>query len=104
MSSSSGTYKDPLKINLAKQTRALLALLPSGSKYFSAISLASSSAKLLSTLSQLLAVESLTLAIADLFRPLLVDLCARWISDEDGLEDRLIALCCLIEVHEELFP
>ncbi|KAF8443019.1 hypothetical protein L210DRAFT_3759383 [Boletus edulis BED1] len=95
---------DPLTINLSKQTRALLAILPTDSAYSTQISLASSPTALLSTLSRLLAAPSLTVSISDLFRPLLVDLCARWLHDEEDLEDRFIAFCMLIENHEELFP
>lgn len=95
---------DPLAINLSKQTQALLAILPPDSTYASQISLASSPKALLSALSRLLAVPSLTVSISDLFRPLLIDLCARWLHDLEDLEDRFIALCMLIEYHEELFP
>lgn len=95
---------DPLTINLPKQARALLAILPPESAYSTQISLASSPKTLLSTLSQLLAVPSLTVPISDFFRPLLVDLCARWLNDQEDLEDRFAALCMLIENHEELFP
>lgn len=98
------TLNDPLAINLSKQTRELLAVLPPESPYVSRISLASSPKVLLSTLSRLLTVPSLTVPISDLFRPLLVDLCARWLHDQEDLEDRFIAFCMLIENHEELFP
>ncbi|KAH0831978.1 midasin [Lanmaoa asiatica] len=98
------TLNDPLTINLSKQTRALLAILPPDSTHSSQISLASSPKALLSTLSRLLAVASLTVPISELFRPLLVDLCARWLHDQEDLEDRFVAFCMLIENHGELFP
>jgi midasin len=98
------TRQDPLTINLAKQTRALLALLPPDSIYASQISLASSARDLLATLSRLLAVPSLTITVSSLFRPLLTDLCARWLQDQQDEEDKFVALCVLIENHEELFP
>ena len=98
------SLKDPLSINLPKQTRALLAVLPPDSPHASQISLASSPSALLSTLSRLLAVPSFTVPISDLFRPLLVDLCARWLHDQEDPENRFIAFCLLIEIHEELFP
>ncbi|KAH7885416.1 midasin [Phlebopus sp. FC_14] len=104
MSSSTSARYDPLTINLAKQTRALLALLPSGSPYITQISLASSPGDLLSILSRLLAKPSLTVTISDLFRPLLIDLFARWLQDEKDIEERFVALCLLIEYHDELFP
>ncbi|KAG9315862.1 hypothetical protein JVU11DRAFT_3511 [Chiua virens] len=95
--------EDPLYIDLAKQTRSLLAILPQNS-HSTRISSASSPKALLSTLSRLLAVPSLTVPISDLFRPLLVDLCARWLEDQEDLEERFVALCMLIENHQELFP
>ncbi|KAG1742325.1 P-loop containing nucleoside triphosphate hydrolase protein [Suillus paluster] len=95
---------DPLSINLAKQKRALLALLPSSSIHIQQITEANTPAHALSTLSCLLAIPALTLTIADLFRPLLIDLCARWLHDDDDIEDRFIAFCLLIEFHEELYP
>ncbi|KAG1843016.1 P-loop containing nucleoside triphosphate hydrolase protein [Suillus subalutaceus] len=95
---------DPLRINLAKQKRALRALLPPDSFHIQHITEANIPTNALSTLSRLLAVPALTLTIADLFRPLLIDLCARWLHDDDDIEDRFIAFCLLIEIHEELYP
>ncbi|KAG1818477.1 uncharacterized protein BJ212DRAFT_1479486 [Suillus subaureus] len=95
---------DPLSINLAKQKRALRALLPPDSFHIQCITEANTPVHALSTLSRLLAVPALTLTIADLFRPLLIDLCARWLHDDDDIEDRFIAFCLLIEFHEELYP
>ncbi|KAG2155783.1 uncharacterized protein EDB93DRAFT_1101572 [Suillus bovinus] len=95
---------DPLSINLEKQKRALCALLPPDSVHIQHITEANTPAHTLSTLSRLLAVPALTLTIADLFRPLLIDLCARWLHDDDDIEDRFIAFCLIIELHEELYP
>ncbi|KAG1851990.1 hypothetical protein C8R48DRAFT_836267 [Suillus tomentosus] len=95
---------DPLTINLEKQKRALCALLPPNSFHIQHITEANTPKHALSTLSRLLAVPALTLTIADLFRPLLIDLCARWLHDDDDIEDRFIAFCLLIELHEELYP
>jgi hypothetical protein len=95
---------DPLSINLAKQKRVLCALLPPDSFHIQRITEANTPTQTLSTLSHLLAVPALTLTIADLFRPLLIDLCARWLHDDDDIEDRFIAFCLLIELHEELYP
>ncbi|KAG2364226.1 hypothetical protein BDR07DRAFT_1608254 [Suillus spraguei] len=94
---------DPLSINLAKQKRALCALLPPDSLHIQHVTEANTPTHALSTLSRLLAVPALTLTIADLFRPLLIDLCARWLHDDDDIEDRFIAFCLLIELHEELY-
>ena len=95
---------DPLSINLAKQKRALLALLPPNSTHIQQIAGANTPAHDLDTLSHLLAAPALTLTIANLFRPLLIDLCARWLHNDDDIEDRFIAFCLLIELHEELYP
>ncbi|KAG2106569.1 uncharacterized protein F5147DRAFT_774850 [Suillus discolor] len=38
------------------------------------------------------------------FEPLLIDLCARWLHDDDDIEDRFIAFRLLIELHEKLHP
>ncbi|KAI6098131.1 midasin [Pisolithus sp. B1] len=62
--------------------------------------------ELLGVLSRCLAEPSLTNIVADLFRPLLIDLCARWLergSNEEE-EKKFVAFCLLIENHEELFP
>ena len=56
----------------------------------------------MSILSQLLSNPAYTQIIATLFRPILIELCARWL--DEGSEDNLVALTLLIEVHEELFP
>lgn len=98
------TIHDPLTINLHGQTRKFLAKLPATSPYAASLLNASSRAELLEILSHLLAVPGLTLSVATTFRPILLDLCARWLHDEDNAEDRLGALCLLIEVHEELYP
>ena len=95
---------DPLCINLAKQKRVLLDLLPPNSTYIQQITEVDAPAHVLSTLSCLLADPALTLTIADLFRPLLIDFCARWLHNDDDIEDRFIAFCLLIELHEELYP
>ncbi|KAG2151443.1 P-loop containing nucleoside triphosphate hydrolase protein [Suillus clintonianus] len=95
---------DPLSINLAKQKRALRALLPPDSIHIHQITEANTTTHALLTLSRLLAVPALTLTIADLFRPILIDLCARWLHDDDNIEDKFIAFCLLIEFHEELYP
>jgi midasin len=94
---------DPLKINLRRQTRVLLSKIPSQSPYSTALLNAPHDA-LLTTLSGLLAVPALTLSVASTFRPILLDLCARWLHDDERIEDRFVALSLLIQPHEELFP
>ncbi|KAF8895596.1 hypothetical protein BD779DRAFT_1609097 [Infundibulicybe gibba] len=106
MSFTTSDLHDPLQINLQRQTRALLDLLPD-SPQISRIKLCTSNSQILQALSVLLADAKLTLLISALFRPVLLDLCARWLDDEDEIEkreDQLVALALLIEVHEELYP
>ena len=95
---------DPLTINIHRQRRQLLSYIPTDTLYHEALSNASTNRELLTTLSGLLAVSQFTQLVATLFRPILLDLCARWIDNEHDVEDHLIALCYLLEVHEELFP
>jgi midasin len=100
------TLQDPLTINLQRQTRALISKLPVGSPYTTTLLNVSSYTELSTTLSYLLTVPSLTLCIATIFRPILFDLCARWLQSDghSELEAQLVALCLLLEPHEELFP
>ncbi|KAG6872267.1 hypothetical protein C0995_011404, partial [Termitomyces sp. Mi166 len=91
---------DPLTINLRRQTTLLLQKIPNPSKYATDVS----TTDLLVTLSQLLSHPAFTLTIATLYRPILFDLCARWLDAEENTEDQLVALCLLLENHEELFP
>ena len=69
----------PLRFNYKRQTLSLISRLPSDSPYVALLHNATSTAELLQTLSSLLSKPELTLTIATLFRPLLLDLCARWL-------------------------
>ena len=102
--SSTSAIHDPLEINLSRQTRHLLSIIPPESEYAEAIKNASTTRELLTQLSKLLAVPAYTQLIATYYRPILLDLCARWIEVDDSKEEQLVALCLLLEVHEELFP
>ncbi|KIO05359.1 hypothetical protein M404DRAFT_999966 [Pisolithus tinctorius Marx 270] len=117
--SSDKVFHDPLTINLPKQTRALVAFLstqssghssPTEDPFLSSLSTLSAAVttarELLGVLSRCLAEPSLTSVVAQLFRPLLIDLCARWLErdSEEEEEKRFVAMCLLIENHEELFP
>lgn len=98
-------FCDPLSINLRRQTELLLTHIPTSSTNYAKITSASNPSELLAALSSALATPAFTKTTATLFRPLLVDLCSRWIHEHDGNTERhLIALCYLVEVHEELFP
>ncbi|KAJ7264443.1 hypothetical protein B0H12DRAFT_1209400, partial [Mycena haematopus] len=97
---------DPLAMNLRGQTRVLISSLPLDSPHASKLATAVSqtSTELLAVLSSLLASPDLTLLIATIFRPILLNLSARWLDEPQNTEEQLVALCFLLEVHEELFP
>lgn len=95
---------DPLRINLAQQLRLLSEELPQGSPYLSLLQNASSRPELLKQLSRLLATPGLSIHVAKFFKPLLVDLCARWLEEETELEEKLEASALLLEIHPEIFP
>ncbi|KDQ25963.1 hypothetical protein PLEOSDRAFT_1045779, partial [Pleurotus ostreatus PC15] len=101
--SSMDRVQNPLAIDLTKQTRILVEELAS-SDFTASIQACRDAGELLATLSKLLATPTLTLLIARLFRPILIDLCARWLEPSNEREHQLVALCLLIGVHEELFP
>ncbi|KAJ7432805.1 P-loop containing nucleoside triphosphate hydrolase protein [Mycena galericulata] len=103
---SSSAIHDPLAINLRGQTRVLLSSLPPDSPHSPTILTAASktSTELLIVLSGLLSCSQLTLLVATIYRPILLDLSARWLDEPQNTEDQLEALCYLLEVHEELFP
>ncbi|KAF5380682.1 hypothetical protein D9757_007075 [Collybiopsis confluens] len=95
---------DPLTLNIHCQTRIFLSKISSDDTTARSISGSTSISQLLENLSRTLAVPAYTTHIATLFRPILLDLCARWASNPIDIEQELVALCLLIEVHEELFP
>ncbi|VDB91850.1 unnamed protein product [Peniophora sp. CBMAI 1063] len=98
-------FANPLAIDLKKQLGRLLETTSrSGSPHLHALQNASSRATLLRTLSGALLDPALTTAIAHTFRPILIDLCSRWIENNDFVEEKLEALCLLVQTHEELFP
>lgn len=95
---------DPLTANLHRQVSALVAFLPLESPYRPLLQACSSNIDVLNCISQLLLVPSFSLTVVSKFRPILLDLAARWLHDENHLEDKFVALCLLIQPHEELFP
>ena len=96
--------KDPLKMNLSRQTRSLLEKLGTDSQFASHIQSTITTPELLDALSQLLVTPALTLLVAHEFRPILFDLCARWLLVNGHTDEILVALCLLLELHPELFP
>ncbi|KAK7048623.1 midasin [Favolaschia claudopus] len=97
---------DPLAINLRGQTAVLISRLPSDSPHGTTLesALAQPLAQFLNALSTLLSLPELTTLVATIFRPILLDLSARWLDGPQNTEEQLVALCYLLEVHEELFP
>ena len=104
MASIDGPLNDPLRLDLQRQTQKLLDSLPADSPYTAALKTASSRPLLLDALSKLLHIPQLTATVSTFFRPLLVDLCARWLEKDEDHLDKLEALCLLIEIHPELYP
>ncbi|PPR00460.1 hypothetical protein CVT24_004521 [Panaeolus cyanescens] len=94
---------NPLNINLHRQTKRLRSLIPSDSKHLQTLEHVAATHQLLATLSSLLAEPAYTKIVARLYQPILLDLCARWLQGTENIEQKLVALCYLLEVHEELF-
>lgn len=91
-------------MNLGRQTRSLLERLGTNSQFASHIQSAATTRELLDALSKLLLAPAFTLLVAREFRPVLFDLCARWLLVDGHMDEILIALCLLLEAHPELFP
>ncbi|EAU86094.2 MDN1 midasin family protein [Coprinopsis cinerea okayama7 len=100
------TYRNqnPLAVHLQRQTQHLASVIPPGSVSITELQNASNTQSFLNTLSTLLSNPAYTQIVATLFRPILMDLCARWLEDGKNPERNLCALAYLLEVHEELFP
>ncbi|KAG8937498.1 hypothetical protein FRC00_004779, partial [Tulasnella sp. 408] len=61
--------------------------------------------KTLSALAKCLAIPAFTAIVGELFSPLLIELCSRWLEDESVDEvARLEALALLLEPCEEVYP
>ncbi len=95
---------DPLALNLRGQTLFLLEKLPLDSPHAKTLRSVPSRSQLLQTLSHLLHTPSLTTLVATAFRPILLDLCARWLENSENLYEKLEAVCLLLEIHPELYP
>lgn len=95
---------NPLSINLKKQTQVLLDQLPPTLPHAITLKNAETRSELLTNISDILALPSITLSVATSFRPLLLDLCSRWLQDTRHREERLEAFALLLEVHTELYP
>lgn len=96
--------RHPLSLNPKSQWLALTSNFPELSSHFQANLVDASPGELLSLASKSLLLPSCTTVIANTFRPLLLDLCARWLESSEALEDKLSALCFLLHPHTEIFP
>jgi midasin len=57
----------------------------------------------LATLSILLKNQKYTIPISRLFSPVLVDLCARWLDDQEQDEAKFAVFGLLLPIHEDLY-
>ena len=95
---------DPLRLDLRRQTQKFLTHLGAESPYATTLQNVSSKRALLDTLSRLLLVPQHTLLVATLFRPILLDLCARWLQHDGDKLEKFEVLCLLLEIYQELSP
>ena len=95
---------DPLEMNLTSQTKMFMEKLGNGSPHALKIRRASTRSELLHILSTLLPIPGLTMLVATTFRPILLDLCARFLPVSVDWIAKLEALCLLIGIHPEIFP
>ena len=96
--------KDALAFNLERQLQLFLqAILPSVDPLIAQLQ-ASSLPDVLSLLSTLLKKPKYTLLVLQNFRPILLDLCARWLDDEIDDEAKFSAFGFLSPCCEELYP
>lgn len=98
------TVRNPLAFSIRRQIDVLTSKIPAGSLHAAALHTATSTRDLLDLLSRLLVIPSLTLPISSLFRPILLDLCARLLHDQSNFENKFVALCLLVQPHVEIFP
>jgi midasin len=99
-----GHLRDPLSLNPKSQWLAFTSKLPDCSSTSQSNLVDTSPGEVLSLASKFLLLPSCTAIVADTFRPLLLDLCARWLETSEALEDKLSALCFLLQPHTEIFP
>ena len=96
--------KDALTFNLERQLQLFLqAVLPSVDPLIAKLH-ASSPPDALPLLSTLLKNPKYTLLMLQNFRPILLDLCARWLDDEVDDEAKFSAFGFLAPCCEEVYP
>lgn len=99
-----GHLRDPLSLNPKSQWLAFTSKFPDWSSTPQTDQVDTSPGEILSLASKFLLLPSCTAIVADTFRPLLLDLCARWLESSEALEEKLSALCFLLQPHTEIFP
>ncbi|KAI0769070.1 midasin [Trametes elegans] len=99
-----GEHSGLCHLDIKRQTLKLLARLPVEDPHALSLKNAPPGSGSLDTLSELLAIPQYTMLVANLFRPVLIDLCARWLGQTAESLRRFEALCVLIDVHPELYP
>ena len=95
---------DPLAFNLHGQLKRFASEFEHGSPYVQPLQNATSRAEILRVLSTLLATSGLTNLVATYFRPILLDLCARFLETRELVLPKFEALCLLLGVHPEIYP
>lgn len=103
MDGDEATSYDPCAFNISRKTKKLFATCPAAAPYATTLRNATTYSDYADALAKLLLVPSLTRSVANLFRPILMDLCARLLHDEEFMEDKLVAVASLIQPHIELF-
>lgn len=96
-------FPSPLSINVRLQITRLLQVVPVSST-LAVLQQTQKGSMLLSQLSRFMIRPAYTMPITQAFRPLLVDLCVRWLDDDENLYEKFEALALLVEVHEEIYP
>jgi midasin len=93
-----------MEMNIGHQTRSLLEKLGTDSQFASHLHNITTTRELLEALSKLLVRPAFTSLVAREFRPILFDLCARWLIVDGHTDEVLVALCSLLEPRPDLFP
>jgi midasin len=95
---------DPLTMDVGRQVEKLISTYSVAVKYAPTLQNATSYVERANALAGLLLVPALCTTVASLFRPILVDLCARLLHVEELVEEKFVALATLLQPHVELFP
>jgi midasin len=89
--------------NIRGQIQKLLQTCPASTPHAPMLRDATTYGERANALAKLLLVPALTSAVAKFFRPILTDICARLLHDDELLEEKFVALASLLQPHIELF-